>query len=156
MSMSMLGNPVLWAAIAIYFIYRQFTPQALKGRDLVILPLVLAYFGWRAVSSHPPTSPPVMGVFGLDATAAVAFGVARGVTMSVWQVTDGTWMRKGTAVTLALWIASIAVKVALNLLGANLVPLDDITIFLALTFGAQNLVMFLRTAEGLAVPAGVR
>jgi hypothetical protein len=151
--MGILSNYLIWAAVAVFFIVRQFMPTAIRTGSLVLVPLVMACFGVQAVVQTPPETLPAVTVFALDAVAGVVLGLARGASTKVWQSADGTWMRSGTALTLGLWIVSIAARVGLGFLGHGAVSFNEITFFLALTFGAQNLVVWLRTCDAGALSA---
>ncbi len=60
-------------------------------------------------------------------------------------------------VTLALWVVSIAVRVGIGVASRGATPLDTITFFLAITFAAQNLAVWMSMGGARAVASvGVR
>jgi len=100
-------------------------------------PAVAALYEWLyALEPQPVVAEPVV--------AGVVLGLARGASTKVWQAADGTWMRRGTLLTLVLWIVSIAARVGIGFASHGATPLDTITFFLAVTFAAQNLAVWLR------------
>jgi hypothetical protein len=143
--MELVNNPLIWAAVAVVVIGRQFVPRAIRPAALVVLPLVLGAVGLQAVVEAPPQNLLAFAIFAVDAVAGVGLGLARGASVRVWRTADGVWMRQGTPLTLGLWVASIAIRVGLAAIDRTAVPLNEITFFLALTFAAQNLVLWLRT-----------
>jgi hypothetical protein len=66
-------------------------------------------------------------------------------------------VQRGTLLTLGLWVLSLAVRVGLGLGGHLDAELNTVLIFLAVTFGAQNLLVWLRTGVAqTATTMGVR
>jgi len=142
--MDILNTYVLWAAIAVFFIVRQFMSAPIRPRSLLVVPLVMGYFGIQAIVKTPPETVLAGTVFLVNVVAGVVLGLARGASTKVWQAADGTWMRRGTLLTLVLWIVSIAARVGIGFASHGATPLDTITFFLAVTFAAQNLAVWLR------------
>jgi hypothetical protein len=138
------SNYLLVAAVAVFFIVRQFTATPIQPRRLVLLPLIGGFVGLQAVAKAPPETSLAITLFVLNLGAAAVLGFLRAATMRMWQRPDGTWMTRGTVLTLALWVAAIAVRVALGFLSMGTIPLGELALFLAVTFGAQNLVVWTR------------
>jgi hypothetical protein len=145
---------LLWAAAAVLLVLRQFVPGAVRPRVLLALPLVLGLVGVQAVAAAPPATAVALLLFSANVAAALTLGLLRGASMRVWRAADGVAMRQGTTLTLVLWAVSIAIRVGLGLLDRGQLPPDTIAFFLAATFGAQNLVLWLRTGgvQALAAP----
>src|SRR5215831_19067191 len=108
--MGILNSYLLWAAIAVLLIVRQFMPAPIRPTWLLLVPAVIGYFGVRSVVRTPPETALAITFFVINVVAGVVLGLARGASTRVWQASDGVWMRSGTLLTLVLWIASIAVR----------------------------------------------
>jgi hypothetical protein len=145
------SNPqiiLIGIAAVVLFIGRQFIATRLNRRLLLWVPLGLAYFGLPGLQRLDPNA--ALAVFVLDAAAAAGLGALRGLSFRVWRASDGSTWTQGSLLTLGLWAASIVVRVALLALG-NLVlgvpPTSlgqGLLLLLAITLGAQNLVLWLR------------
>ena len=151
--MGILNSYLLWAAIAVVLIVRQFMPAPIRPTWLLLVPAVMGYFGVRAVVRTPPETTLAVTFFVVNVVAGAALGLARGASTRVWQAADGAWMGRGTPLTLVLWIVSIAVRVGIAYASHGVSPLDTITFFLAVTFAAQNLAVWLRIGRGRSFPA---
>ena len=155
--MEILSNYLVWVAAAIVVIARQFLPRAVDPRWLLGAPLVMGLFGVQADLKAPPETALATALFAANLGAAVVLGLARGASSRVWRAAEGTWMQRGTLLTLGLWILSLAVRVGLGLAGNLDAELSTVLLFLAVTFGAQNLVVWLRTGGAqVATTVGVR
>jgi hypothetical protein len=135
-------------ALLIFIIYRQMSTQSIQLRPLIVPPAILGIFGLYTIQRHPPNSAAAGVAFGSSVIAALAFGVARGLTTRIW-LEQGIAMRKGTITTLMLWIAAIAVRIAIGLVSRRAgVPynltVSEIPLFLGFTLAAQNVVIWLR------------
>jgi hypothetical protein len=140
----------------------------IKPRLLRLAPLILAYFGIRALPAPAWHVPADLGLLALSAAVSVGLGIWRGQTIKVWRDADGTWWRQGSARTLALWGALIVARGLLYGLDAALghreaSGLGAILLTLALSFAAQDAVTALRmyavpplTGGELAEPAAGR
>jgi hypothetical protein len=148
---------LIWVAAAIVVVGRQFLPRTVNPLWLLGTPLVMGYFGVQAVLKTPPETALATALFAANLAAAVALGLARGASSRLWRAADGTWMQRGTLLTLGLWVLSVAVRVGLGLAGHLEAELNTVVLFLAVTFGAQNLVVWLRTGGArTATAVGVR
>jgi hypothetical protein len=85
----------------------------------------------------------------------------RGRSALVWQDADGTWWRRGTRTTAALWIGTIAVRIG-TIVGARLLGDHDATsagaieLALGVSLAAQFAVIALRCGlvdAGSAIPS---
>ena len=136
------------AALLVLTVYRQMRTQPIQPRPLIVPPAILVVFGFYTIQGHPPNSAAAGVALGSSAITALAFGVARGVTTTIW-LDHGGAMRKGTTTTLMLWIAAIAVRIAIGFVARHSgVPYNltfsEIPLFLGLTLAAQNVVIWLR------------
>jgi len=91
----------------------------------------------------------------------LVFGVLRGLSIVIWKKPDGSTWTRGTWITMALWSAMIAIRIATGALD-QVLGLDtkamtgELMVFVLLTFGAQSAVIWVRSqlpAPGTA-PSG--
>jgi hypothetical protein len=95
--------------VALIF-YRQLRVQRVKD-NLVKLPLILGALGVinaaNFLQDHKVSPGEIVGVIaGLIIAAVIALPRARSV--QVWRENDGTWMRRGTPVTIGWWLVALA------------------------------------------------
>lgn len=133
---------VLIAAAIIYVMARRLLGEPAVGKRLLVLPVVLGLIGLTQTSVHSVTA-----VVFLAASAAlsVVFGLLRGLTIRTYEQ-NGIVMLRYTAMTLVLWLVSIAARLAagfvMNLVDPSAVQAGN---GLMLVVGAGLL------AEGLVV-----
>lgn len=140
---------LIWIAVALLIFVRQFQPQPLRSRALLLGPAVLGFVGLQGLAHL--TTLEADAFFALNAAVAVAFGVWRGTTFRVWKQNARPWLQ-GTLWTLVLWVVSIAVRVALMGVGraaglTNAGALAQLALLLAITFAAQNAVLWMRATD---------
>ncbi len=96
-------------------------------------------------------------VLGTLLIGAVGLGIVRGLTVRIW--TAGNWvLRQGTAVTMVLWLLSLAVHFAGDAFGAHAhdgsgLVASSFLLYLGLTLGVQAAVVH-RRAEPLWAQLG--
>jgi hypothetical protein len=132
-------------------IWRQMHARPVTVNGLVRLPLLFAVaaavFG---LSGHVRTITSTEIIYNAAcAVLAIAFGVWRGAHVSIWHE-DDTAMQRGNRTTLTLWIAMIALKIALGTAAAvtGWIPAEGASAvlgFFALTMAIQNLAVARRT-----------
>jgi hypothetical protein len=142
---STAANLLLISACAVWVLVRQTRVARVKPRLLWLAPLILAYFGIRAVPAPAWHMPADLGLLALSAAISLGLGVRRGQTIKVWRDAGGTWWRQGSMLTLALWGALIAARGLLYGLDAaaghrEASGLGAILLTVALSFAAQNAV----------------
>lgn len=157
MNQQYLLTAVIGIALALFIIYRQLRRQALEGRRLVVLPLVLAVLGLYSLTREPPTTGAAVTALVASLASAVVLGLARGASMRVW-LEAGSILRQGVALTGALWIISIVVRLVIGVIAqragvAQSVTVGELPLFLGVTLAAQNVVIWQR-AQALGVSAG--
>jgi hypothetical protein len=147
---------LLLGALALFLIGRQFVARPVSEKRLLALPLIAGVIGLQALVKTPPDGLAATGLITLTVVLAALLGVARATTVKVWQTTSGTWMSRGGALTLLLWVVAVGARVALALLFRGALPPAEVPLSLAATFAAQNLVLWLRRQGGTrqAVQAG--
>ena len=145
MTAGTVANLLLIAAAVAWVLARQVRMAQVKPRLLWLAPLVLVYFGIRALPTASWHMAADLGLLALSAALSVGLGVWRGQTIRVWREADGTWWRQGSVRTLALWGALIIARGLLYGLDAAsghraASGLGAILVTLALSFAAQNAV----------------
>lgn len=153
MDPNLLTNGVLWVALAVFVIVRQFLPRTIRPALMVGLPAIAGFLGLRALAAAPPAGPEAVVLLGLDLVLSAAMGVVRGFTMRVWRDPVRGWMMQGTAVTFVCWLVSIGLRAGLGAAAHQTFSTNGIELVVAATFGAQALVVWARTAGVLPVPA---
>ena len=143
MNASTVANLLPIGAAVVWVLARQVQPSRIKPRLLWLAPLILAWFGIRALPISAWHVPADLGLLALSAAISVGLGVWRGQTINVWRDAGGTWWRQGSARTLALWGALIIARGLLYGLDAaaghrEASGLGAILLTLALSFAAQN------------------
>jgi hypothetical protein len=145
-----LEGAVIGIAVLVFFIFRQFSTRRVTSLLNVIAPLALLYFGVQGVGQLDPTGWVLMGS-GLS--LGIALGFARGTTFRIWTGPDGRPLMRGTAVTLVLWVLTLATKIALTFVegqlgfGAELGNSAVTFLPAAATLAAQALVVYLRAQD---------
>jgi hypothetical protein len=156
MNAQYLPTVIIGVALVLFIIYRQLQRRPVEGRQLVVVPLVLAVLGLYNLNRQAPATSAGVTALVASLASAVAFGLARGGSTRVWQEA-GTVLRQGAPLTLVLWIISIALRAGIGALAhragvAQSVTLGELPLFFGVTLGAQNLVIWMR-AQALGVPA---
>ncbi len=150
---------ILLIGVAVVFVIaRQVMPSQITGRRLIIFPAIAAY---GAIQFSPALAGlDLAGLVLLVAGAAIGlgFGALRGFSVRIWQAADGSMWSKGTWVTLGLWVAMILIRVGTSAvdypLGIDTKAMTaELMVFLVLTFGAQNGIVWLRSQMRLSTIA---
>ena len=140
--MSSAANVLLYAVIAAYVLYKVVYQQVrgtlLNRKTLVMMPLILVAAGvYLAAKALPDASPAELGLLGADLVVLAGLGVLRSTTTTLTE-RDGTTFQKGSAVTVGLWLLTIAVRVGLVALGTALGVAGPLTsASIALTLGVS-------------------
>jgi len=135
-------NVLLYAVIAAYVLYRVVYKQVrgtlLDRRTLLGLPLVLVAVGtYLAAKALPGASAAEFGLLAVDLAVLAGLGVLRSTTTTLTE-RDGTTFQKGSAITVGLWVLTVAVRLGLVALGTALGiagPLTSASV--ALTLGVS-------------------
>ena len=140
------GNPgiyAIYAAVIVYVIIRQFTPNQLRPRRLLVIPLLLSVYGLGQVARTPPDNALAFGLLAANAASAVVLGALRALSVRVWS-DQGQALWQGTLTTFVLWLVAIAFKVGLAMATHQRSGYQDILFFVGLTFAVQNLIILAR------------
>jgi hypothetical protein len=149
MNVNLVADGLLIAVATVWILFKQVQAGPVKPRLLVIVPVLMAYFGITTTPARTWSDSTDLLLIGLGTALSIAIGIPRGATIRVWRAEDGTWWRKGSNGTLVLWGALLVARGALYALdkasghhaasGAGPVLLG-----LGLSFAAQNAVIAFR------------
>jgi hypothetical protein len=153
-------NAAIYLALIGFVLYRQMSAQPLQGRRLVLLPAALGFFGVQLLARQPLAADlGTIAILAVGLAVGLGAGTWRGTTFRVW-TEAATVTVQGTMMTLVTWGVLLAVRLPFAFLGhlANRpqgFAVGELLLALAVTFGAQNAVIW-RRARGLRlVPAHV-
>jgi hypothetical protein len=162
MSSTQVVDVVVAIALVAWIVVRQVQPRPVNVRQLLILPAILIVIGASEVSKAAPSGHSLTSTdvtwLAVDLAVAVISGLARAATIRLFEQ-DGELWRQGTRVTVALWLASIAARVVIALLGSHHGAgkvLDD---GLLLSFGVSLIVqsaVILWRGQQTGIPFAVR
>jgi hypothetical protein len=166
MSSANVVNLVIGIAVLALVLSRQLVTRRLSEnyRLSIILAVVGVVEFVNFLKGHPRDDGGIAAAVIGSLVLAAAFGAARALTVRVWRQ-DGLLWRRGTWLTAALWIASLAAHlgydylVAGHLTGKNGGNVGDATIllYLVVTLAVQRFVLVSRVARQEAagqVPLG--
>jgi membrane protein CcdC involved in cytochrome C biogenesis len=150
------GTILIAAAVVVFIIYQQLRTRPVTARQLILPPAFLAFLGITNLSHHAPASSAGDIALGLSVLVALLFGFARGIATRVWWV-EGIAVRKGSTITVLLWIVGIALRLAIAVVARRegvptSVSTGEIPLFLGITLAAQNAVIWMR-AQGAPLPS---
>ena len=94
-----------------YLLVRRMTGQLMEARRMLILPAILTLVGLASLNSTA-LSATAIGFLLLGCVVGAGFGAVRGYTVRISERNGAAWMRYSVA-TIGLWIAAIAVRLAL-------------------------------------------
>ena len=150
--MSTLVLVVIGALVVLRVLGKQLTGSVVTGRSLVLMPAILIVIGLgSAATALSLAQPGEILFFLLDAVIVMGLGLARGASTRL-TLRDGGLFQKGTAVTLVLWLTTIAVRVGAGFLGHSLGVAGTLTtasavLLFGVTIAAQNVVIYLRAQQ---------
>ncbi|MEV4926481.1 hypothetical protein [Streptomyces roseoverticillatus] len=114
---------------------------------------VLAFtFGVASVVKEHPLGGLTIALLAVCFLVAAGFGVVRARTVEVWRAPGGELLRKGTPVTTALWLVSLAVHIGLDKwidhsTGTGLLGASTVYLYLAVTLTVQDVLVRRRAAS---------
>jgi hypothetical protein len=138
------------AGLVLYrVVYQQIRGTLLNRKTLLGLPLLLvAVGGYLTLKALPGTSAGELGLLTADLLVLAGLGVLRSTTTTL-TARDGTTFQKGSAVTIGLWVLTVAVRIGLVALGTALGvagPLTSASVMLSLgvSIAVQNATTYRR------------
>ncbi|MBO9556441.1 hypothetical protein [Cellulomonas sp.] len=144
------ANAVLGLAVLAWVLWRQVQVREVATERSPRGLLVLAGIGvWTAAQGIDGTavSPVAVALVVAGVAVSAAFGALRGQLQPVWRDGSGRVLRRGNALTVALWLAAIAVHVGVDALVTWVDPAaaglagGSLLVCLALSLMAQRLVV---------------
>ncbi|MFF4533515.1 hypothetical protein ACFY1P_30095 [Streptomyces sp. NPDC001407] len=153
------GTVLVAAALVVGLVVRQqLRTRPVRRYGSLITPAVFGVLGISGIAfgvasvvkDRPLTALPVALLVASLAVAA-GLGAARSRTVRVWRGPQGEVLRKGTAATTGLWLASAGVHFGLGLwidhaAGTGVLGVASLYAYLAIGVGTQNLLVRGRAA----------
>lgn len=152
------ADVLLIAAAVVWILIRQIRLAPVKTRLLILAPLLLGYFGLRALPASLAQDAADVALMTLSVVVSAALGVWRGRTIAVWRDESGVWWRRGSNLTLVLWGVLFAARGLLYALDvatghAEASTAGALLLTLAVSFAAQNAVIALRMTVPATTPS---
>ncbi|WP_067172326.1 hypothetical protein [Microtetraspora niveoalba] len=150
--MEPLQIAVLSVAVVLFVVYRQMMTRRTERRGILVLGGLMMLAG-LAGGGVVDTGHVALGTLTLvlELACAVAFGFLRAATVRVWRDETGVTWSRGTGWTAAVWLASLASRIALlgggYALGLASAP-TSVLLFVGLTIAVQS-VLVTRRARAL-------
>lgn len=136
---------ILAGCAVIYVIYKQLQPKEVRQNARWTLPIALLVIGAVNFIKYIRTntlSPLTWGTIAISfLILALGMGALRAYTMKIWLGETGV-LRKGTWVTVVLWIVSTGLHLVLEYIGHS--GTETMLLYLALTIIAQKVVILAR------------
>jgi hypothetical protein len=163
MQVSNGAGSIVVAVVVVGLVVRlQLSTRRVRRVGSLIAPAVFGVLGVAGIAfgiasvvkSHPLAALPVV-LLAASLVVAAGFGMARARTVRVWHGPDGDVLRKGTAATTGLWLASAAAHFGLGLwidhaAGTGVLGTVSLYAYLAIGLGTQNLLVRGRAARAVA------
>lgn len=154
MSSTQVFEVVIALAVVGLVIVRQVQPRPVSARGLLLLPVILIVIGATEVTRAAPRGQSLTGAqsawLAADLAVSAVLGAARGFTVRLFEQAGELW-RRGTKLTLMLWLATIAARLVISVVGshhgAGKVLDDGLLLTLGVTLGAQYGVVMWRGAR---------
>jgi hypothetical protein len=138
------------AALVFYrMIYRQLRGTLLSRKGLLLMPLILVAIGFfTAIQALPQAGAGELALLGADIVVLGALGALRSATTTLTR-SGNTTFQKGSALTLVLWLATIAARVGFGFLGGTLgvsgaLTSSTIMLTLGISIAVQNALTYYR------------
>jgi hypothetical protein len=153
MSITLAADILLIIVAVGWILFKQVQAAPVKPRLLVIVPVVLAYFGITTTAAKTWSNSTDVLLIVLGVAISIGLGVPRGATIRVWLGDDGRWWRQGSKATLVLWGALFVGRGGLYVIAEATghqaaSGVGPLLFALALSFAAQNVVIGFRMRQG--------
>jgi hypothetical protein len=147
----MVLSYALGVLVLIFVLLRQMSIRPVRRQLSIRTPVILGVIGlfemFGYAGDHHPTGLDVLWVVGTLVIGAAALGAVRALTVRVWS-TGQIVVRQGTALTMALWVVSLAAHLYVDggggHKGASGLEQASFLLYLALTLGVQNYFVYRR------------
>ncbi len=143
-------NAAIFLAVLAYVLHRQFSTRAVTSRTFMLISILFAY----GLYSGLPTAPLGITLLGTSVVVSIGFGLWRGASMRMWLAPDGVVYRRGTTLTITLWVITVTIKIAIDVwetTRTHTFSTGSIWLAMAVTLAVQQLVL-LRRATTLTSP----
>lgn len=115
--MSTLVLVLVGALVVLRVLGKQLTGSFVTAKSLTLMPAILIVIGLGTAAGAVTVARPSEILFFLvDVVIVVALGLARGATTRL-SMRDDRLFQKGTALTIVLWLTTIAVRLGASFLG---------------------------------------
>jgi hypothetical protein len=158
-------NVLLYVVVAAYVlykvVYKQVRGTLLDRRTLVVMPLVLVAAGaYLAAKALPGASAGELALLAVDLVVLAGLGVLRSTATTLTE-RDGTTFQRGSAVTIGLWLLTVAARVGLVALGTALgvagpLTTASVALTLGVSIAVQNATTYRRIQRRGLPLAGAR
>lgn len=168
--MTVVTDILIGVLVLGWVLYRQLSPRRVRSdsgnRMLLIVGVIgLAQLVEFLQRTGVRIGPVAIGSMVVSLAVAAVLSAARAYTMRIWRAADG-WWRRGTPLTLVLWLVSIGSHLGIEALGGHLAGAGDdvhglgnatLVLYLAVSLGLQSMIVARRVAAVSAVaPASAR
>lgn len=137
---------VLVAALIVWMIAKRFAGAPVGSRSFVV-PVIMIFYGVSQIHGHLNAAD--FAFLAVELVASVAAGAGRGYTIKLY-LKDGHLWQRYTVVTLAVWLALIALRIGFGLgahqLGATLSAGPTVLVMFGLSLVIETLVVNRRAA----------
>lgn len=160
MNMQLMVNALIALVVVGLLLYRQLTPRLVRadggGRLMLILGVVGVIQLGEFVQNTGRIGVVGTGMLVVSLLLAAVLAVVRAYSVKLWQDAAGAWWRRGGALTLMFWLASIGSHFGLDALAAAVAgPTVDVQglgnasllLYVAISLGLQNLLVARRVRE---------
>ena len=151
--MTTAANLALGLLLLEWLLWRQTTTRPFDPQRSATSLVILTAVGLLQISQDPQAArvgTAAALLIGASIVAAAAFGAVRAGLMRLWRDDDGRFWRAGTAASVALWLVPTGLHLGVDHLAARVDPAaaglgaDTLVLYLAVTLGAQRLVLAAR------------
>jgi hypothetical protein len=157
-SAALVTNIVIGAAVVGLIIVRQIRTRPVREDSAARLMLILGVIGViDMVNTAKGHSIParVIGLLAVGLVLALVFGALRALSVQIWRDPAGVAWRRGTSLTIVLWVFSLAAHFGIDFLAgssstAKSLASASILLYLAITLGVQRELIRWRAARVLA------
>ena len=154
MNTAMVTNAVIALLVIGLLLFRQLTPRRVKIDGGWRLMLIVGAIGLVQLGQFVDNSTGIgvvgTGLLVVTLGLAAVFATVRAASVTLWQQPDGSWWRRGGAVTLVLWLVSIGSHFGVDAIAVQLAgpPVDmqglgnaSLLLYVAISLGLQNLLV---------------
>ncbi|HVV10261.1 hypothetical protein [Amycolatopsis sp.] len=141
---------VVIAALVVWrVIVRQLLGSAVTLQGLALIPAILLVLGIvDCAKALPGASGTEIALLAADLAILLVLGLARAATVRL-SLRDGNAYQKGSALTLVLWLVTIAIRIGFAVLGARAGTTSglagaSIALSMGLSIGVQNVLIYSR------------